>query len=74
LGICFDPLCVITELLDGSVEVLIDDFSIELDERTILQMALDAACGVLHLHSSGILHCDLACRNLLVNNIKNSLF
>lgn len=65
LGICFSPLCVVVELLDGSVESLIDNIDVDLDEVQVISMALDAARGVLHLHTANILHCDLACRNLL---------
>jgi len=40
----------------------------ELDRISILKMIMDAAAGVLHLHSAQVIHRDLACRNLLANS------
>eukprot|EP01083_Nonionella_stella_P149837 476479_1 len=39
-----------------------------LDWETRVCMARDTAAGLWHLHSEGILHCDLACRNLMVDD------
>lgn len=33
----------------------------------LVRMAADAAAGILHLHREGVIHRDLACRNLLVD-------
>ena len=33
-----------------------------------LRMIMDAAAGVLHLHSANVIHRDLACRNLLADD------
>jgi len=35
-------------------------------KRRVAQFALDTALGVLHLHRHGVVHRDLACRNLLL--------
>jgi serine/threonine protein kinase len=35
--------------------------------RRLVQLAAEAASGVAHLHAHGIIHRDLACRNLLVD-------
>jgi len=35
---------------------------------TILQMAVDASAGILHMHSKGVIHCDIASRNFLVDD------
>ncbi len=34
--------------------------------RTRLRMALDTATGVAYLHSRGVHHCDMSCRNLFL--------
>ncbi len=34
--------------------------------QTRLQMALDTATGVAYLHSRGVQHCDMSCRNLFL--------
>lgn len=36
--------------------------------HTVADLAAQAAAGVAHLHASGVLHRDLACRNILVRN------
>ena len=38
------------------------------DWATVLRWAADAAAGVLHLHAEGIIHRDIAARNLLVGD------
>lgn len=35
--------------------------------RRLVQLAAEAAAGVAHLHAHGVIHRDLACRNLLVD-------
>jgi serine/threonine protein kinase len=75
LGYCRDPLCVVTErCARGSLfDVLARgrqsaDAAAELTWPRRLGLALDAARGMLHLHSSHppILHRDLKSANLLV--------
>eukprot|EP00753_Platysulcus_tardus_P014677 PLAT4429.2.p1 GENE.PLAT4429.2~~PLAT4429.2.p1 ORF type:complete len:472 (-),score=163.15 PLAT4429.2:104-1519(-) len=34
----------------------------------LLRMAMDTAAGIMHLHREGVIHRDLACRNLLVDD------
>ncbi len=41
------------------------------DIARITQMALDAANGLLHLHNKKIVHRDIACRNLLMDEAEN---
>ena len=38
-----------------------------IDRIATLKMMMDAAAGVLHLHSADVVHRDLACRNLLAD-------
>ena len=39
---------------------------LKIDLETALDFGIDIANGMLHLHSENVIHCDLACRNLLV--------
>lgn len=39
--------------------------------RMIIHFCLDIVSGMIHLHSENVVHCDLACRNLLVSFANN---
>jgi tRNA A-37 threonylcarbamoyl transferase component Bud32 len=39
----------------------------------LVKLASEAAAGVAHLHAHGIIHRDLACRNLLVDEGASSV-
>jgi len=74
IGVLLAPrACVVTKLMrQGSLEDLLVNYG-ALNRRSsfsfikLVQMAIDAAAGVLHLHSSGVIHRDIAARNLLVD-------
>jgi len=62
-------LCIITEFLEeGSLDNLLKRENF--DNRQFVGMATDIAAGMLHLHKEGIVHRDLATRNLLVKKIQ----
>ncbi|GBG25760.1 Protein kinase, putative [Hondaea fermentalgiana] len=74
VGVLLTPRpCVVTKLMrGGSVEdMLVVPGPLykrkTIPEARILQMLVDAAAGVLHLHSEGVIHRDIASRNLLVD-------
>mmetsp|Transcript_4140 Transcript_4140/g.8971 ORF Transcript_4140/g.8971 Transcript_4140/m.8971 type:complete len:1085 (-) Transcript_4140:482-3736(-) len=74
VGVLLTPRpCVVTKLMrGGSVEdMLVVPGPLykrkTMPEVRILQMLVDAAAGVLHLHSEGVIHRDIASRNLLVD-------
>lgn len=39
------------------------------DHIDFVRMAMEAAAGVVHLHKQGVIHRDLACRNILVDRL-----
>lgn len=39
---------------------------LKMSTEMLLSFASDVASGMSHLHSENVIHCDLACRNLLV--------
>ena len=60
-----ENILIITEYLPcGTLDQFLQKFS--LDERTIIKFAFEIAAGMSHLHNNGIIHGDLAPRNLLV--------
>jgi len=66
-GLCKDPLCIVTEFLPGGSlsSYLRSDASIDLDQ--VLTWAVETAAGMSHLHDEGVVHRDLASRNLLLD-------
>jgi hypothetical protein len=51
------------------VDMLYGDKRRDLSEQQQLQIAYDAACGVMHLHANRIVHRDLAARNVLLSGV-----
>ena len=51
----------------GSVRQLINKFS-KLHEKTVQKYTCQLLCGLDYLHSQGIIHRDIKCANLLVDN------
>ncbi|ELR25342.1 Dual specificity protein kinase shkC, putative [Acanthamoeba castellanii str. Neff] len=73
MGACTTPgnLTIITELMSkGSVTDLLRDKSLKLSFKQRMSFARDAALGMNWLHNASppILHLDLKCSNLLVND------
>jgi len=50
---------------EGSVINLMNNRIVKLDAPVVVSIAKQTSCGMLYLHSKGILHGDLAARNLL---------
>jgi len=74
IGVLLTPRpCVVTKLMRrGSVEDLLVVPGplykrLRLSQESIVEMLIDAAAGILHLHSEGVIHRDIAARNLLVD-------
>jgi len=66
LGVCVEPLCLVIEVMsEGSVINLMNNKSVKLDAALVVSIAKQTSCGMLYLHSKGVLHGDLAARNLL---------
>ena len=69
LGVCMDPssMCIVTEYCgNGSLADVIRKKTLTWDMAA--RMLLDAATGMLYLHSRNILHCDLKSNNILVDS------
>ena len=85
LGVCLDPICIVTEYVsNGSLQKLIYDPAFIIDLPRLLNFVSwlfseitpeihDTSSGMAHLHAEGILHNDLATRNLLVKTIFSGL-
>jgi serine/threonine protein kinase len=68
LGICTEPLVILTELCsNGSVHEYIKKNG-DLDRQTVMHIVKGVASGMSHLHGQGIVHRDLAARNVLLNS------
>eukprot|EP01114_Cavostelium_apophysatum_P013188 TRINITY_DN3132_c0_g1_i5.p1 TRINITY_DN3132_c0_g1~~TRINITY_DN3132_c0_g1_i5.p1 ORF type:complete len:1448 (-),score=345.98 TRINITY_DN3132_c0_g1_i5:8-4351(-) len=66
-GFCTSPLAIVTEFCaNGSLYDLLHGEK-KLSEETIFGFVRGIAAGMLHLHSEGIIHRDLACRNILLH-------
>lgn len=57
---------IVLELLDSDLLTLIKSEWVRLSEFQLVKVALQVAQGMLYLISEGIIHRDLACRNVLV--------
>jgi len=55
----------------GSLKQLLTDNSSDLDQKNLISFCSNSASGMLYLSSKGIIHRDLACRNLLVTKEEN---
>eukprot|EP01119_Soliformovum_irregulare_P024355 TRINITY_DN8712_c0_g1_i2.p1 TRINITY_DN8712_c0_g1~~TRINITY_DN8712_c0_g1_i2.p1 ORF type:complete len:723 (+),score=167.81 TRINITY_DN8712_c0_g1_i2:23-2191(+) len=61
------PVSIVTEFVsEGALWDLIIESKIDLNFDLCAILARDAAAGMAHIHAENILHCDLAARNLLV--------
>jgi serine/threonine protein kinase len=66
VGVCRAPPALLTEYCAlGSLDRLVQLRRFSL--RRLLVVLMDAAAGVHHLHTHGVIHCDLAARNLLMH-------
>jgi len=68
LGITTKPhLCIVAEFLaNGSLQSYLQNVP-KLDVETIIKFVTGIAAGMYHLHFEGIVHRDLATRNVLLN-------
>jgi len=77
-GVCTNPeypICIVMEYVNGgSLQTLLVEEKIELNLKNIIKICKDVTSGMSHLHHEGLLHCDLACRNLLVSLEKGNEF
>lgn len=73
-GYCITPYALVTEFINGgSVETAVSIVHPKSIRSTlyiidVVQILLDTACGISHLHMANIVHRDVAARNLLIEN------
>jgi len=68
IGLCLDPLCVITEWMSrGSLYSILQDTKTPLPLSLRLKIALQIAEGMAYIHSCNLLHRDLKSLNVLVS-------
>lgn len=74
IGITQDPLMLVTELVTGGAldSRLFKKKNQPVTWNNVMRWARDIARGVRHLHSNGILHRDLATRNVLLDEKGNA--
>jgi len=64
------PYCIVMEYINGgSLKQLLRSQQLSLE--TIYQLLKDIASGLYHLHVEGIIHRDLASRNILLRETRN---
>jgi len=51
----------------GNLQQCLQKESIELNPCNFIKIVKDVTSGMSHVHREGVVHCDLACRNLLVS-------
>ena len=67
LGVCKSPLCAVAEYCSGgSLRSYIKLESEQINENLELFWIVGIAAGMSHLAREGIVHRDLACRNVLL--------
>eukprot|EP00656_Telonema_subtile_P005758 TRINITY_DN12635_c0_g1_i1.p1 TRINITY_DN12635_c0_g1~~TRINITY_DN12635_c0_g1_i1.p1 ORF type:complete len:465 (-),score=94.24 TRINITY_DN12635_c0_g1_i1:127-1521(-) len=76
-GVTELPMCLVSQLIEDACELQdhIANIAKMLSSEDLLQstlrLLLDACIGLAHLHEHGIVHCDIAPRNVLVANTRS---
>ncbi|CAN0190357.1 unnamed protein product, partial [Hapterophycus canaliculatus] len=70
VGVLLRPVpSVVTMFMEnGSVEDMLVSSDSPATKPLVVRMAIEAAKGVIHLHREGVVHRDLASRNLLLDD------
>ena len=71
MGICDDPLSVVTEFMEGGSLFNYIRIQKEIDNETNHKIIFGIARGMLHLHLENIIHRDLATRNVLLTSTQD---
>eukprot|EP01116_Phalansterium_solitarium_P003303 TRINITY_DN1412_c1_g2_i1.p1 TRINITY_DN1412_c1_g2~~TRINITY_DN1412_c1_g2_i1.p1 ORF type:complete len:308 (-),score=56.17 TRINITY_DN1412_c1_g2_i1:61-984(-) len=70
MGVCLEPAetaMLVMEFMDaGSLLEFLRDFRSPVDARVATAVLCDVAAGMVHIHDAGLLHADLAARNVLL--------
>jgi hypothetical protein len=65
------PIIVMEWLPNGALDSLLDDAAVSISTGQMVQWMLDIARGMSHLHSLGVVHRDIAARNILLDKEMN---
>eukprot|EP01116_Phalansterium_solitarium_P005744 TRINITY_DN176_c0_g1_i9.p1 TRINITY_DN176_c0_g1~~TRINITY_DN176_c0_g1_i9.p1 ORF type:complete len:895 (-),score=-46.15 TRINITY_DN176_c0_g1_i9:189-2873(-) len=72
LGMSENPLAIVLEWVDGgSLDAMLNNWAILVTAEMAMQLCIDIAAGMRHLHEENILHCDLSARNVLISKRTN---
>jgi len=77
LGVCMDLVdpFILSEYIDGgSLSQLLNETQAFLSPEAAVQICKDVASGISHVHREGILHNDIASRNVLVSAKTNGSY
>jgi len=66
-GVCQNPFCIVTEFLSGGSLSAYLRSAVKIDLEKVLTWAIETAAGMIHLHAEGVIHRELAARNLLLD-------
>eukprot|EP01118_Nematostelium_gracile_P020294 TRINITY_DN9803_c0_g2_i2.p1 TRINITY_DN9803_c0_g2~~TRINITY_DN9803_c0_g2_i2.p1 ORF type:complete len:218 (+),score=38.62 TRINITY_DN9803_c0_g2_i2:395-1048(+) len=73
-GVSQDQKLMVMEYCNlGSLKDYLYENGRSMDQQKLIQMLMDIASGMNYVHSLGILHRDLACRNVLVSGLKDNV-
>mmetsp|Transcript_6118 Transcript_6118/g.7543 ORF Transcript_6118/g.7543 Transcript_6118/m.7543 type:complete len:771 (-) Transcript_6118:30-2342(-) len=71
IGICTEPehLCMITKYYPkGSAYDVFIGENLHIENKYKVKLLVEAASGLLHIHREGLVHCDVAARNILIDS------
>lgn len=70
MGVCFNPYCIVTELLDMSLYQLLHVFhtQLSLSQQFSIARSISRAIVSLHSHNPPLMHRDLKSLNVLLSN------
>ena len=72
LGVCLDPLSIVTEFVAGGSLYSFLHSSLPLNGELLFKIIRGITSGMVHLEAEGVVHRDLAARNVLLTEDKEA--